>query len=295
VQSGVHDALPDGSAPLFVPDMTDRTAEYRVTIEWRGQAYENNELKFSGQAIESTSRSWRFLLRGTSSTGASLTQEARENFQHKLLVWFELAPLHFRLEAFGKDEIDGFIASGVADQGRAGSAATGKWFGVLELTPRTSENGPLESEIEAAAENISFDPASVEDGRRLIARTIAERLGQPSFRRAVLAAYGERCCVTDCDVAEALEAAHITPYRGEATNRVDNALLLRADIHNLFDRGFISIAPDEDGVLRVQIGPALRSSVYSALEGTEVNIPEGASARPSLEALRAHFEQSTCN
>src|SRR5205823_2979542 len=83
---------------------------------------------------------------------------------------------------------------------------------------------------------IVFDPISIEDGRR---RIQASRQGQFAFRAALIEAYGGRCAMTGCDILEVLEAAHIVPYRGPSTNAVSNGLLLRADIHTLFDLGLI--------------------------------------------------------
>ncbi len=48
-------------------------------------------------------------------------------------------------------------------------------------------------------------------------------------------AYGGRCAVTNCDIEDVLEAAHISPYNGPSTDQVYNGLLLRTDIHTLFD------------------------------------------------------------
>jgi HNH endonuclease len=63
------------------------------------------------------------------------------------------------------------------------------------------------------------------------------------FRKKLIAAYRGRCAVTDCDAYDALEAAHILPYRGPAFDHVTNGLLRRADIHTLFDLNLIGIEP----------------------------------------------------
>ena len=56
-------------------------------------------------------------------------------------------------------------------------------------------------------------------------------------------AYGGRCCVTGCDVAEALDAAHIDPFNNQSHDHPANGLLLRKDLHSLFDRGLMAIDP----------------------------------------------------
>ncbi len=67
---------------------------------------------------------------------------------------------------------------------------------------------------------------------------IQSRRGQPEFRQRLLAAYEGRCAITGCNVAEALEAAHIVPYAADGTYATSNSLLMRADIHTLLvERG----------------------------------------------------------
>ena len=88
---------------------------------------------------------------------------------------------------------------------------------------------------------VDLVPESMEDARRRIEATIVLRQGQGAFRDSLLEAYGCRCAISGCDVPEALEAAHIIPYKGEHTNVVVNGLLLRADLHTLFDLGLIAI------------------------------------------------------
>jgi predicted restriction endonuclease len=70
-------------------------------------------------------------------------------------------------------------------------------------------------------------------------RLIVECQGQPAFWDALLQAYERQCAITGCTVLQILEAAHIMPYMGKPTNRVDNGLLLRSDLHTLFDLGLI--------------------------------------------------------
>lgn len=88
---------------------------------------------------------------------------------------------------------------------------------------------------------LSNDPTDGQDARKRIEQTLACRQGQAAFRDALMDAYEQCCAVTGCKIDEILEAAHIIPYRGEHTNDVTNGLLLRADIHNLFDLGLIKI------------------------------------------------------
>jgi predicted restriction endonuclease len=136
---------------------------------------------------------------------------------------------------------------------------------------------------EAAAE--PFNPQGIADGRRRIIASLVRRQGQADFRAWLLDAYGRRCAITGCNVIEALEAAHITPYLGRATNYVGNGLLLRSDIHTLFDLGLLAIDPD---TLTVLVAPGLESSDYGELAGTRLWTPASEACWPSRDALRQH-------
>jgi len=81
------------------------------------------------------------------------------------------------------------------------------------------------------------------DRRQIVERQIRERRGQQHFRDALRKRYGDRCLVTGCEVLAVLEAAHIKPYRGEDDNHPGNGLLLRADIHTLFDLDLLGVEP----------------------------------------------------
>jgi putative restriction endonuclease len=135
----------------------------------------------------------------------------------------------------------------------------------------------------------SFDPTGVIDARERAMASIVSRRGQPEFRNGLMDAYQGRCAICQCDVPEALEAAHITPFLGPATNRIDNGILLRADIHTLFDLGLISIDPETHSVL---ISNGLLNSSYADFAGREILLPREPSQRPSTAALRKHREWS---
>ena len=80
------------------------------------------------------------------------------------------------------------------------------------------------------------DPGGIEDARTRVLSSIVRRRGQPLFRKRLLKAYDRRCAFTGCAVEALLEAAHIVPYRGSDTNHIANGLLLRADLHTLFEK-----------------------------------------------------------
>jgi putative restriction endonuclease len=134
-----------------------------------------------------------------------------------------------------------------------------------------------------------FDLAQFEDDRRRVTRAVAQRQGQAGFRRILLDAYGSKCLMTGYDAVDALEAAHIVPYRGPVTNHPSNGLLMRADLHNLFDLGLISIDVERSSP-RVILADTVRESRYAALEGQLVSLPSDPRYCPSAIALRQHRE-----
>lgn len=130
-----------------------------------------------------------------------------------------------------------------------------------------------------------FDPDDVEDARQRALADVVRRPGQPAFREALLRAYGGRCAVTGCDFPGTLEAAHITPHLGTQTDHVENGLLLRADIHMLFDRGLLAV---DAKTMKVRLAAALKGTVYQALEGKVLATPKTGNAPPSRQALDKH-------
>lgn len=133
-----------------------------------------------------------------------------------------------------------------------------------------------------------FNSDSLQDARKRTKRLLVQRLGQPQFRDNLLKAYKGRCAATGCQVPQALEAAHIIPYKGEKTNHVSNGLLLRADIHTLWDRTLVAIDPDSE---EFRVAEEVRSSPYKTLDGKVARLPSGEETRPNKAALKKHFEE----
>ena len=122
-------------------------------------------------------------------------------------------------------------------------------------------------------------------------RLIRPRLGQGTFRVAVTDAYGRACAITGEHSLPALEAAHIRPYMQEGPHEVSNGLLLRADLHRLFDQGYLTVMPD----LRLKVGQRLREDyangkTYYPFDGSPLNPPVGPSELPAKEYLAWHNE-----
>jgi hypothetical protein len=146
----------------------------------------------------------------------------------------------------------------------------------------------LAGEADDLERNDSFDPENVLDGRKRLLRAIVNRQGQPVFRNRVLDAYGHRCALTNSNVVETLEAAHIYPYRGTRTSHVTNGILLRADIHTLFDLGLITI---DSSNCKVMVAERLRDSPYARFSGRRLRPPKNSHASPNKKALDMHREK----
>ena len=108
-----------------------------------------------------------------------------------------------------------------------------------------------------------------DDLRKRAQRDIAVRQGQGQFRNSLINSYDSTCAVTGSTVLAVLEAAHIDRYYGMHTNHVTNGLLLRADIHTLFDLQRMTI--DQD--LRIRVGPDLIHTEYGSHEGKPLRLP----------------------
>ena len=118
---------------------------------------------------------------------------------------------------------------------------------------------------------------------------ITPRLGQASFRLAVLDAYDQQCAVTTEHSLPVLEAAHIRPWSAGGRHEVSNGVPLRRDLHRLFDLGYVTIRPD----MRFAVGRRLRDDfangrVYYELDGRPIRVPAAAHERPSGELLAWH-------
>ncbi|MBG1257740.1 tetratricopeptide repeat protein [Nostoc commune] len=128
-----------------------------------------------------------------------------------------------------------------------------------------------------------FNPKSIKQARERITISIARRQGQPQFRQSLLEAYNYCCAITGCDAQEALEAAHIIPYSETENNHPSNGLLLRADIHTLFDLNLITINPE---TMQVRFAPSLRRTSYGEMDGKYLQVPKISSYLPKKDALK---------
>ncbi len=120
---------------------------------------------------------------------------------------------------------------------------------------------------------------------------VRPRLGQGAFRALVTDAYCRRCAITGEKTLPALDAAHIWSFREGGPHEASNGLLLRRDVHSLFDNGYITISGD----LRVNVSSKIKENFengreYYAMHGKTVITPEREDYKPDPEYLRRHNE-----
>lgn len=113
-----------------------------------------------------------------------------------------------------------------------------------------------------------------EDQVEYIHQKVKKRLKQSKFRKELLVTYNNTCAVTGSQVFNLLDAAHIIPYFGEKSNVLTNGILLRTDIHELFDtykegRRLLNITLD----YIIEIHPDLKGSEYWRLNGKKISLP----------------------
>lgn len=100
--------------------------------------------------------------------------------------------------------------------------------------------------------------------------TINIRDGQASFREQILGIYGNKCCISNCEIMDVIEAAHIHDYSESKNNDLTNGVCLRVDIHRLFDRGLINIQTD----YVISVDPILKGSDYWYFNGKKISLPK---------------------
>lgn len=123
-------------------------------------------------------------------------------------------------------------------------------------------------------------------------QVITPRLGQAAFRVVVTEAYNRKCSVTGEKTLPVLDVAHIKPFSQDGPNVSKNGILLRTDIHTLFDKGYITI--NENYI--VEVSKRLHEDygngkIYYAYHGKQLsNIPDNQLDLPEKKFLRWHNE-----
>jgi len=155
-------------------------------------------------------------------------------------------------------------------------------FGTLDNFVRVGLLGQGLRDDEAADQLPAYEPDGT-DHRELAQRQIRARRGQRQFRDTLRARYDSRCVISGSRIVAILEAAHINPYRGDNDNHPENGLLLRADLHTLFDLNMIGIEPE---TLKVHLVDEVVDE-YKEING--VTIQCNADSRPSVSAIKTRW------
>ena len=120
---------------------------------------------------------------------------------------------------------------------------------------------------------------------------IKPRLGQGAFRLAVTDAYSRKCAVTGEKTLPVLQSAHIKPFSLGGPHDIKNGLLLRADLHILFDRGYMTVSDD----YKLRVSPKIKEEFsngrdYYTLSNRSLFTPAQEAQKPSPEFLEWHHQ-----
>jgi putative restriction endonuclease len=164
----------------------------------------------------------------------------------------------------------------------------GRTYGLTDGT-----GAALWSEVVARLQGSSVTPIGDREisGGYADPALIRRRIGQGTFRVAITETYQRQCAITRERALPALEAAHIRPFAELQTHYLKNGLLLRSDVHRLFDSGYITVTPN----LHVEASARMRTDFndgenYMKLHGGSIWVPDRPEWKPDPEALRWHNE-----
>jgi len=193
---------------------------------------------------------------------AILTGRTVEGVYNKVMNFRSIDPRDERAGLAGINQGDKVVwddfynpATEDIDLARLESAFKNEWE---EDTSITSPSKPIYDDFGEAPDD---DPDEL---RKFAAKV---RKGQPKFRKNLLRLYDNRCAITGTGPKEVLEAVHILSHAETGINKTENGLLLRADLHDLFDANLLKINPD---TLRVELDPKLKDTGYWKHQGVEL-------------------------
>lgn len=123
-------------------------------------------------------------------------------------------------------------------------------------------------QLDPTEADIDDTPLDVDDQRKAVLRQIKQRRGQKAFRDKLLS-QAAKCAVSGCEIVDILEAAHITAYKNDTHNHVSNGLLLRCDIHTLYDLDLFAIDPDS---FLIYFSPLIQDKEYVRYHGKKLHV-----------------------
>lgn len=151
----------------------------------------------------------------------------------------------------------------------------GAKLGFPLIGPGANEDQEIKRDLE------KFNPSQLRRAFEEKRRSVRTRQGALGFRTTLLKAY-QRCAITGEKTPETLEAAHIIPYAGPSSNHVQNGIILRADLHILFDLNLVQIDPLS---YKIEVDAALKGSQYFKYHGKSLKLPLNESHYPAPVAL----------
>jgi putative restriction endonuclease len=166
-------------------------------------------------------------------------------------------------------------------QGKTYDLATGEGMALHEMSLMAARSSPHPARLAESTSNSDRYGAT---------QLVRPRLGQGSFRIAVTLAYERACAVTTEHSLPVLEASHIRPYAEGGHHTVSNGLLLRRDIHSLFDLGYVTVNADDH---RFEVSKRLKEEwengrIYYDMRGRKIATPKREEDRPDRALLRWH-------
>ena len=158
------------------------------------------------------------------------------------------------------------------------------WNKVELLLPKYLANKPFKEKTEQL---VLEEPNTPLYGNSILQKV---RLGQGAFRVLVTDAYKRRCSISGEKTLLVLEAAHIKPYSLTGPHTISNGLLLRSDIHKLFDAGYLTITSE----LKVEVSKRIKEEFENGREYYQyhgkgfVNLPDDSTDRPNEKFIEWH-------
>jgi len=151
----------------------------------------------------------------------------------------------------------------------------------------------LWSQVQARLDTVPSSALAVQEQRYGVEYLARARLGQGAFRVLVTDAYERRCAITGERTLPVLEAAHIRPYAERGPHLVSNGLLLRSDLHTMFDQGYLTITDDHvvEVMRRIRAEFENGKEYYKHHGGKLLVLPSRSEERPAREFLRWHSQE----
>lgn len=162
------------------------------------------------------------------------------------------------------------------------------WYGegTPSLVPFLKKVLALDPSIQPKVKNPARKPITWEQ----IQQTVRARQGQSEFRKLLKIAYRSTCAISGCKTEALLDACHIYPAsKSDSYHGLENGLLLRTDLHTLFDLGLLAIRVGEPPT--VWVSPTITDEHYRSLHGRSVATPQPGYDRPSRDNLSRHWKQ----